>query len=255
MPHSMEQPNTRNAVISRYGHNAPLSSNSLIKKKTSSKADCKKHGAVSSKSKSSKRSHVSEKAQPIAPMPLVPNSICGATSHLSKALMEKLRSSESCNIVSEGGGDITILQFGFGSEAYKIWKEHHLPGGKEPDVLDDSDPIYNIAPAFAGGALLPPMAAVGFINQAVTNALVTYAPLRKADFSGGALPVIPAGFVGYPPLGVKFHHSTIAAYKVLERIQSGTGLPDIMALPAGTNIVQLNIVYSNCALSILLIKS
>ncbi len=99
------------------------------------------------------------------------------------------------------------------------------------------------------------MAAVGFIMQAVTNALVTYAPLRKVHFTGGALPIIPTGSVIYPPLGVKFHHSTIAAYKVLERIQSGAGLPDIARLPAGTNIVQLNVIYSNCALSILLIKS
>ena len=170
--------------------------------------------------------------------------------------MTKLRSSESCKIVSEGGGDITILQFGFGSEAYELWKEHYLPGGKEPDILDESDPVYNIAPAFAEGAHLLPMTAVGFVIQAVTKALVTYAPLRKMNFAGGgALPVIPADFVGYPPLGVKFHHSTIAAYKVIERIQSGAGLPDIAVLPTGTNMVQLNVVYSNCALSILMIKS
>ena len=181
-----------------------------------------------------------------------PKLICGATSVLSKSLMKKLRSSESCEIVSEGGGDITILKFDFGSEAYELWKEHYLPGGEDPDVLDDSDPVFNIAPAFGGGALQPPLAAVGGINQEVTKALVTYASLRKVH--GGALPVIPAGFVGYPPLGVKFHHSTIAAYKVLERIQTGAGLPAIMALPAGTSIVQLNVVYSNCALSILLVK-
>jgi hypothetical protein len=75
------------------------------------------------------------------------------------------------------------------------------------------------------------------------------------DFNGGTLPVITAAFVGYPPLGVQFHHSTIAAYKVFERIQSGAGHPDIAVLPAGTNIVQLNVVYSNCSLSILLSKS
>lgn len=195
------------------------------------------------------------KAEPIRPKPLSSMTISGATSRLSKSVIKKLRASKSCKVVSEGGGDITILQLGFGSEAYEIWKEHHLPGGKEPDVLDDSDPVYNIAPAFAEGAILPPMAAVGNIYQAVTKALVTYAPLRKANFADGTLPVIPADFVGYPPLGVKFHHSTIAAYKVLERIQNGAGLPDIMALPVGTNIVQLNVVYSNCALSILLIKS
>lgn len=195
------------------------------------------------------------KAEPIGPKPLSSMTISGATSRLSKSVIKKLRSSESCKVVSEGGGDITILQFGFGSEAYEIWKEHHLPEGKEPDVLDNSDPVYNVAPAFVEGATLPPMAAVGGIYQAVTNALITYAPLRKANFVDGTLPVIPVDFVGYPPLGVKFHHSTIAAYKVLERIQNGAGLPDIMALPVGTNIVQLNVVYSNCALSILLIKS
>ena len=196
-----------------------------------------------------------KKSKPIGPKPLSSMNICGATSRLSKSVIKKLCSSESCKIVSEGGGDITILQFGFGSEAYEIWKNHHLPGGKEPDVLDDSDPVYNIAPAFAEGAIMPPMTAVGNIHQAVTKALVTYAPLRKKSFANETLPVIPAEFVGYPQLGVKFHHSTIAAYKVLERIQTGEGLPDIMALPAGTNIVQLNVVYSNCALSILLVKS
>ena len=123
--------------------------------------------------------------------------------------MNKLRSSESWKIVSEGGDEITILQFCFGSEAYKIWKEHYFPAGKEPDVLDDSDPVSNIAPAFAGFAVLPPMA--GWIQQAVTNFTI-------------------------PPF-------MIAAYKVLERIQTGAGLPDIMALPAGTNPVQLNVVY------------
>ena len=250
MPHTVKQPNPRNAVsmIGLYKRNAPLSSISLKKKGSSGKVD-------SSKYKSRKHNHTSEKAEPIGPKQLSSKSICGATSRLSKSLMKKLRSSESCEIVSEGGGDITILKFGFGSEAYEIWKEHYLPGGKEPDVLDDSDPVFNIAPAFGGGALQPPLAAVGGINQAVTKALVTYASLRKVNFAGGALPVIPAGFVGYPPLGVKFHHSTIAAYKVLERIQTGAGLQAIMALPAGTSIVQLNVVYSNCALSILLVKS
>lgn len=193
--------------------------------------------------------------EPAFPKPLLHQSICGATSKLSKNLINKLRSSESCKIVSEGGGDITILQFSFGSEAFELWKEHYLPGGKEQDILDNSDPIYNIAPAFAEGASLPPLTSVGWILQAVAKALVTYAPLRKVEFSEGALPLIPAEFVGLPPLGVKFHHSTIAAYKVFERIQSGEGLPDIAGLPLGTNIAQLNVVYSNCALSILLIKS
>jgi hypothetical protein len=156
--------------------------------------------------------------------------------------------------VSQGGGDITILQFGLGSEAFKLWKEHYLPGGNEPDILDDSDPVYNIAPAFARGAIIPPLAAVGFIIQDVAKALATYAPLRKVHLNGGALPVIPLALVGYPPLGFTFHHSTISAYKVLERIQTGVGLPNIAALAPGTNIVQLNVVYSNCALSILLVK-
>jgi len=196
------------------------------------------------------------KGEPIGPMPLSSMTICGATSHLSKSVMKKLRSSKSCKIVSEGGfGEITIFQLRLGSEAYEIWKEHYLPEGKEPDVLDNSDPVYNIAPAFAVDQLLPPMEAIGGIHQAVTKALVTYAPLRKADFANGTLPVISPEFVGYPQLGVKFHHSTMAAYKVLERIQTGEGLPDIMSLPAGTNIVQLNVVYSNCALSIVLVKS
>jgi hypothetical protein len=48
----------------------------------------------------------------------------------------KLRSRESYENVSEGGGDITIVKFGFGSEAYEIWKEHYLPGGKVPDVVE-----------------------------------------------------------------------------------------------------------------------
>ena len=159
----MKQPKPRKAasIIRRNEGNAPLSSISLKKKGSSSKADCEKRVAVSSKNKSRKRSHTTEKAEPTGPKPLSSMTICGATSRLSKSVMNKLRSSKSCKIVNEGGGNITIFQFGFGSEAYEIWKEQHLPGGKEPDVLDDSDLVYNIAPAFAEGAVLPPMAAVG----------------------------------------------------------------------------------------------
>jgi hypothetical protein len=253
---TMKLCNSRSAVskISRDGLKAPVLSISSKKKGSSSKASCKKHCAGSSKDKSGKRSHTGAISEPLVSMPLSSTSIRGATSRLSKSLMAKLRSSESCEIVSEGGGDITIFKFGYESEAFNLWKEHYLPKNKEKDVLDNSDPVFIITPAF-GGANVPPLAAVGPILQAVAKALVSYAPLRKADFAGGALPFIPAAHVVLPPLGVKFHHATIAAYKVLERIQTGAGLPDILALPAGTNIVGLNVVYSNCALSILLVKS
>ncbi len=66
-------------------------------------------------------SHTSEKAQPIVPKPFLSKSICRSTSRLSKSLIKKLRSSESCKIVSEG--DIPILQFFFCSVAFFLFYE------------------------------------------------------------------------------------------------------------------------------------
>jgi hypothetical protein len=160
--------------------------------------------------------------------------------------------------VSEGAGDITTFIFGFGLGAFELWKETTCQEARSRMFLMaqiwftlsrlhlQESPIYR------------PWMLLGISAKQSTRPWLPMHCFERWIFNGGTLPVITTAFVGYPPqapLGVQFHHSTIAVYKVFERIQSGAGRPDIAVLPAGTDIVQLNVVYSNCSLSILLSKS
>ena len=92
--------------------------------------------------------------------------------------------------------------------------------------------------------------------QEVLATLEAYAPLRRHDFMPGApLPHVtlapPPVFAG---LGVKYHHATMACFKVFERIQQGLLLPSISACPHGTALTHIQVLYSNCGLSILVTK-
>jgi hypothetical protein len=181
---------------------------------------------------------------------------CMGTSKLDKKLMVKLRCAPGCTVHDFGKGEISCLEIEYESPAFKMWKDHYLPGGQEACELDESDPVYTpYPPVVTAAGLAVPLAAIGAIFQEVLNALITYAPLREEHFSALApIPSIPLTPMEAPALGVKFHHSTIAAYKVLERIQSGDGLPNIAALAPNTAITRLNIIYSNCALHLMLHK-
>lgn len=181
---------------------------------------------------------------------------CMGTSKLDKKLMVKLKSAPGSTYHDFGKGEIACFEIEYDSDAFKLWKDHYLPGGKEPFELDESDPIYTpYPPVMTSVGLVVPLPAIGPIFQEVLNALITYAPLRKEHFSAEAsIPMIPLTPMPAPALGIKFHHSTMTAYKVLERIQSGDGLPNIAALPPKTAITRLNIIYSNCVLHLMLHK-
>ncbi len=92
--------------------------------------------------------------------------------------------------------------------------------------------------------------------QEILATLQAYAPLRGHNFLPGApLPhvnlVPPPVFAG---LGVKYHHATLACFKVFERIQEGELLPSITACPHGSALTHIQVLYSNCGLSILVTK-
>lgn len=181
---------------------------------------------------------------------------CMGICKLDKKLMTKLRSAPGCTSHYFGKGEISCLEIEYDSAAFKMWKDHYLPEGKEPCQLDESDPVYTpYPPVVTSAGLAVPLHAIGPIFQEVLNALITYASLRKEHFSALApIPSIPLTPMEAPALGIKFHHSTLTAYKVLERIQSGDGLPNIAALPSNTAITRLNIIYSNCVLHLMLHK-
>ncbi len=84
------------------------------------------------------------------------------------------------------------------------------------------------------GPMIVPVDALGMIMQDVIKTLVSYAPLLRHHLNSRAVPHVPPAIVAMPHLGVKYHHSMMAAFKVLERIQTGIGLPASTALAAGT---------------------
>ena len=85
----------------------------------------------------------------------------------------------------------------------------------------------------------------------VEGILMTYAPLLGPSFIPGAplRALLPLPWLGIPPGGVPFHHATIAAHKVLERIQMGQGTTAIARQPSGTVLVAINYTYANAGVS------
>ena len=76
------------------------------------------------------------------------------------------------------------------------------------------------------------------------------------DFGPGApRPALPAADVPLPPGGFVYRHATIGAHKVFERVSTGRGCPTIRTLPRGCILCRINVQYSNCALSLRIVKS
>ena len=78
------------------------------------------------------------------------------TCELDKKLMRMLFEAEGCEVVQHAKGELTVLNIMYGSPAFNMWKEHYLPGGKEPRHLDDSDPIFSPVAHYGPGLAIPP---------------------------------------------------------------------------------------------------
>jgi hypothetical protein len=177
-----------------------------------------------------------------------------ATTKCNKKLMEKLKSTPGCTYHDMGRGELPGFEIEYNSAAFHTWKDHYLPHDHEHPDLAKCDILYLPYPAI----VLPPdigveLHAIGQVYPEVVNTLIAYAPLRATDFTALLDPPVPLELVPTPP-GIKFNHSTLAAYRVLERIQTGEGLPSIAALAPGTAIARLNIYYANCIITFLLRK-
>ena len=84
---------------------------------------------------------------------------------------------------------------------------------------------------------------------------MSYVTLRDIDFRPGQpLPgLVPAGPM--PGVGVPYHHSTISAHKILERISSGVGCPTILQQGSGTTLCTIVYTYSNARVAVPIVKS
>lgn len=78
--------------------------------------------------------------------------------------------------------------------------------------------------------------------------VAAYAPLRARD-SGAPVPGIGPPF-GLAPRGVVYHHSTISAHAVVERISTGVGCPVVSAQPPGTSLCSIVYTYANAVVAI-----
>lgn len=105
------------------------------------------------------------------------------------------------------------------------------------------------------GGVTVPVCMLAQVYLEVVDLLSVYAPLRQAHLGPDApLPALPAAHVPMPPGGFSFNHTLIGAHKVLERISSGVGCPFIGSLPRGCIICRVNVQYSNCAVSLRIVK-
>ena len=66
----------------------------------------------------------------------------GANMALDEDLMKRMGKASGCKMVRHGKGELTSISMQYGSPAFQMWKDHYLPGGKEPPCLDDSDPMF-----------------------------------------------------------------------------------------------------------------
>ena len=148
--------------------------------------------------------------------------------------------------------EIHVLAVDYPSPAYDRWKRFCLPNGIEPADWEKDDPRYLPVMYLNGGV---PLDLQGPVILEVADLLSVYAPLRQVDFETGARPALPAAQIPIPPHGVTFHHATFGAHKVFERISHGDGCPVIGSLPRGCIICRVNVQYSNCALSLRIVKA
>jgi hypothetical protein len=179
--------------------------------------------------------------------------IQGGTTKLSKTLMYKIEEA-GCIHVMKQRGEISVFEIEFGSNAYNTWKLAFLKNAEEP-VVKESDPLLLPIPFYGIGPNLIPESEYMPVFSNAKDALLAYATLPKEEKN--IICDIPLDYrnCNLPPGGIKFNHYTLALYKVMERIQSGIGLPAIAALPTGTFIVRLQVLYSNCMLSVLIKKA
>jgi len=87
------------------------------------------------------------------------------------------------------------------------------------------------------------------------NALIRfYAPLRPADFAGGAAPVIPHVVAGnmFTPV----HHASFSLPKIFEAMRAppAVSFPALAGLPLGSYICSVQHIWSNALVTVALIK-
>lgn len=155
--------------------------------------------------------------------------------------------------------DILLLRFAFGDAAWQVWNKWAMPDGIEPVELPVSgDPLLQVFYPFGAGGVLVPLAQWGAVNAEIASLLATYAPLRQAAFAaGGPFAVLAAVPPVAPPMAAgpfPYHHSTIAMWKVQERIETGINCPSITAVPAGAILADLSVTYTNCVAVVRLVR-
>ena len=78
-----------------------------------------------------------------------------------------------------------------------------------------------------------------------------YGTLRAFHFNPTLAPLPPLGPpCGIPGPGVVYHHCSVSAHKLVERIGKGEGCPTISRQPTGTILIKINYYYANCLVSI-----
>eukprot|EP00475_Leptophrys_vorax_P033475 TRINITY_DN52635_c0_g2_i5.p2 TRINITY_DN52635_c0_g2~~TRINITY_DN52635_c0_g2_i5.p2 ORF type:complete len:159 (-),score=47.67 TRINITY_DN52635_c0_g2_i5:618-1094(-) len=128
--------------------------------------------------------------------------------------------------------------------AHRAFVDHCVPDGKE-DANAADDPLVLVVPAPLNAGVTPQLAQVVNVLMEASAIVAAYQNLLAPNFA----PLQPLPFVGaplfLPGVGIPYHHTTLTAHKVLERIADpGAVCPTIDQQGSGTILCQVNYNYA-----------
>lgn len=175
-----------------------------------------------------------------------------ASMSLTKAVIKQL---EQCGAEVTNVGSRKEPLFSVSLEQGSLAHEKYIAHCAKCDDMDWSevpDPLIHLMLPRAG--VIPRQDDLLQVLQEANSVVEAYAPLRAADFVHGA----PLPGLGPPVvlhcLGVEYHHSTISAQKVVERISSGLGCPVITTQSAGVVLCSIVYTYANARVGMPIVR-
>ncbi|KAL7692524.1 hypothetical protein Plhal304r1_c006g0024301 [Plasmopara halstedii] len=181
--------------------------------------------------------------------------VSGSAAVLSKVIIDGMRQ-RGCEYAQYGSRREPLhgITMTLGDDAHLFYKSSCLSeNGNNDSPPSLTDPLIHIVPPNPGDGVVPQPIDLGPIILEAQSILIAYQNLLTPAFAIGLPPPMLPGPGGiFPSLGLFYHHSTIAAHAIGERISHpGPGVcPTINAQPNGTILCALHIGYANAMVAI-----
>jgi hypothetical protein len=148
------------------------------------------------------------------------------------------------------------IEMTYKDAAHRAFVDHCLPDVLQEDAKAVDDPLVLVVAAPLNSGVTPNLTQVLAILMEASAIVTAYQNLLAHSFSPGQpLPAVGAPLF-LPGVGIPYHHATITAHKVLERISDpGAVCPTIHQQGSGTILCQVNYTYANAVVSIRVVRS